>query len=66
MNTEKHLNIIREGDKMSPLYYYTCAKCGKAYEIMVPLRKLDDEILCLHCQEALSRKMSAPMLIRVN
>ncbi len=51
---------------MSPLYYYTCAKCGKAYEIMVPLRKLDDEILCLHCQEALSRKMSAPMLIRVN
>ena len=43
-----------------PLYDYHCDKCGKTFEIKVPLDKLNDEILCPYCDRPLERELCAP------
>jgi putative FmdB family regulatory protein len=49
--------IFRLGDKM-PLYEYYCDKCGKVFEIKVPLARYGEEIRCPYCGEPLKRHIS--------
>jgi len=48
-----------------PLYFYTCDKCMKMFEVMVPIIRRDETIECPHCKETLRREVSAPQMIRV-
>lgn len=43
-----------------PIYNYTCKKCGKTFEVLVPLKQLDDTIKCPNCKSELERMMTTP------
>lgn len=41
-----------------PLYDFACWDCGKAYEVKVPLKDFDKEVLCPKCGKPLERQIS--------
>ena len=49
-----------------PLYDYVCEKCGRDYEIFVPLKHLNEEIACPNCDTILRRLLSSTKVIKVN
>jgi len=48
-----------------PLYEFTCPKCGRLYEYIVKLDKLDTEIKCPNCGEPLKREVSFVKVIKI-
>ncbi|MCK4816709.1 zinc ribbon domain-containing protein, partial [bacterium] len=41
-----------------PLFDYYCLKCNRIYEIIVPLSKIKEEIICPCCKKALQKRIS--------
>jgi putative FmdB family regulatory protein len=48
-----------------PLYSYLCNKCGKYFEIIIPLKDCDKEVECPHCKENL-KKILMPVMFKIN
>jgi putative FmdB family regulatory protein len=48
-----------------PLYSYICTKCNKYFEILIPLKDYDKDILCKYCSKKLKKKITSVMF-RVN
>lgn len=49
---------------MSPLFDYYCIDCMKKYEIIVPLKKYDDIVVCPHCAKKLTRAIGPVMILK--
>ena len=47
-----------------PLYTYLCKKCAKIYEVIVPLKKAEDDIKCPHCNTVVEKKIM-PVYFRI-
>jgi len=43
------------------LYSYYCEKCGKYFELLVPLKYYNMEIKCKYCGKVLQKLITAPM-----
>jgi len=41
-----------------PMHDYTCDKCKKRFEIIVPLKDNDKEIPCKYCGRPLKKQLS--------
>ena len=47
-----------------PLYTFTCEKCQKVYEVLVPLKDYGNVVKCPHCKKKLEMKIM-PVYISV-
>ena len=62
--TRRALGDRRGVDKI-PLYDFYCDKCKEKYEMVVPLKHYDADVLCPVCKEVLKRIVTSCMF-RIN
>ena len=48
-----------------PLYSYSCKKCEKYFEVIIPLKDCEDDVHCKYCGEKL-QKLIMPVMVRIN
>jgi len=43
-----------------PIYVYECEECGKEFDALLPVERMDDPQSCPACQAVCTRKLARP------
>lgn len=46
-----------------PLYDFRCPSCGRTYEVLRPVSRLDDPLLCMDDRTPCDRALTAPNFV---